>query len=100
MSMTDDKGISAGIPEPETAKAEAERLIDELRVKMLTKMSRMAAKLPAGYYTELKGPEGVFKLRDFAASLKDLAAIGPKRESDADYEDLGALNSLFDQEED
>lgn len=92
---------------PETTAEEADRLIAQLRLAMVKKMTRMASSLPAGYYTEIKGQisrrdgiTGTFKLRDFAASLKDLAAIGGKSGSGPDTEDLSPLARLINGDDD
>ena len=68
---------------PSTPRAEdAPQLIEQLRVMMLRRMVEMMAVLPSGAYTECKidlatAPGvGTFKLRDMAAALKDLAAVG------------------------
>ena len=87
----------------ETTAEEADRLINQLRLAMVKKMMRMAAKLPPGYYTEIKGQisrrdgiVGTWKMRDFAASLKDLAAIGGKGASSGpDTEDWAPLAGLI-----
>lgn len=96
----------------ETTDEEADRLIGQLRLAMVKKMIRMAATLPAGYYTEIKGQisrragiSGTFKLRDFAASLKDLAAIGGKGGSSGpeteDWTPLaGMLGAVGDDDDD
>ena len=96
-------GFRTDQDKPETTAEEADRLIGQLRLAMVKKMTRMAASLPAGYYTEIKGQisrrdgiTGTWKLRDFAASLKDLAAIGGKGESSGpDTEDWAPLTRLL-----
>ena len=93
-------------PEPEPAPdpaADAAGLVDQLRVAMLKRMILMATQLPGGYYTEIKGQltdvggglVGTFKLRDFAASLKDLAAIGGGKGAGTEVEDWGPLAALL-----
>lgn len=85
-----DNARTPGTEEPtaaapsQTPAEEIPQLIDLLRVAMLRRMTLMLAALPAGYYTETKGVidatagTSTWKMRDFAASLKDLAAIGGK----------------------
>lgn len=71
------------------------QLVDQLRVMMLRRMVLMMTTLPQGAYTECKvdlstAPGGgVFKLRDMAAALKDLAAIGAKGGAMGGGEDPG-----------
>ena len=100
---------------PLTPRAEdAPQLIEQLRVMMLHRMMDMMAMLPTGAYTDCKidlatAPGiGTFKLRDFAAALKDLAAIGKTMGAGAgvgasdDVEDWSPLRAmgLFDDGED
>ena len=102
----------AGDPLGDPRQAEAPALVEVLRVSLLQRMTAMVEALPGGYYTEIKGNlagadgaplVGTFKLRDFAASLKDLAAIG-KGGSGPDVEDWSPLAGLLadddDEEED
>ena len=101
-----------GDPLGDPRQAEAPALVEALRVSLLQRMTAMVEALPGGYYTEIKGNlagadgaplVGTFKLRDFAASLKDLAAIG-KGGSGPDVEDWSPLAGLLadddDEEED
>lgn len=92
-------------PTVDTAATEAEApaLVEALRVSLLQRMTAMVEALPGGYYTEIKGNlagadgaplVGTFKLRDFAASLKDLAAIG-KSGSGPDIEDWSPLAGIL-----
>lgn len=99
---------------PLTPRAEdAPQLIDQLRVMMLRRMVLMMTTLPQGAYTECKidlatAPGGgTFKLRDLAAALKDLAAIGAKPAAsggggDPGVESWGPLRDmgLFDDADD
>ena len=105
----------AGDPLGDPRQAEAPALVEALRVSLLQRMTAMVEALPGGYYTEIKGNlagadgaplVGTFKLRDFAASLKDLAAIG-KGGSGPDIEDwsplagiLGDIDPDYDGEDD
>ena len=82
---------------------DAAELIEELRAAMLQRMKVMVAALPGGYYTEIKGQlagadgaplVGTWKMRDFAASLKDLAAIG-KGVGGPEVEDWSPLAGIF-----
>lgn len=82
--------------------ADAPALVEALRVSLLQRMTAMVQALPPGYYTEVKGMiagadgaplAGTYKLRDFAAALKDLAAIG-KGLGGPDVEDMGPIMSL------
>lgn len=86
-------------------------LADALRAALLRRMIAMEAALPPGSYTEIKGQlgegaalAGTFKLRDFAASVKDLAAIGGKAGAGPDVEDwsplAGILGGAGDDDED
>ena len=92
----------AGDPLGDPRQAEAPALVEALRVSLLQRMTAMVEALPSGYYTEVKsmiaGGDGVplvgtFKLRDFAASLKDLAAIG-KGLGGPDIEDMTPVMDL------
>jgi hypothetical protein len=67
-------------------------------------MTAMVAALPPGYYTEVKGMiagadgaplAATYKLRDFAASLKDLAAIGGGKGGGPDIEDWSPLAGIL-----
>lgn len=100
----------AGDPHGDPRQADASALVEALRVSLLQRMTAMAEALPAGYYTEIKGQiagadgaplAATYKLRDFAAALKDLAAIG-KGIGGPDIEDMGPVMSLVygDDEED
>lgn len=82
--------------------AEAPALVEALRVALLQRMAAMVQALPPGYYTEVKGMiagadgaplAATYKLRDFAAALKDLAAIG-KGLGGPDIEDIGPVMDL------
>lgn len=92
----------AGDPLGDPRQAEAPALVEALRVSLLQRMTAIVQALPSGYYTEVKsmiaGGDGVplvgtFKLRDFAAALKDLAAIG-KGLGGPDVEDMTPVMNL------
>lgn len=111
MNDTQKPDTTDKIKNQETPEQEAQRLINTLRIAILKKMIRMATQLPAGYYTEIKGQVsrkegilGTFKLRDYAASLKDLATLGQKPtggESDIeDWAPIAAKLGLIDDEDD
>ena len=93
--------------QPAEPAEDAASLADQLRVALLRRMAAMAAALPGGYYTEIKGQlaegagglVGTFKLRDFAASLKDLAGA-PARATETEIEDWGPLAALLGGEDD
>ena len=83
--------------------AEAPALVEALRVSLLQRMTAMVQALPPGYYTEVKGMiagadgaplAATYKLRDFAAALKDLAAIGGKG-GGPDVEDWSPLAGIL-----
>lgn len=93
-------GDPSGDPQP----AEASALVEALRVSLLQRMTAMVQALPPGYYTEVKGMiagadgaplAATYKLRDFAASLKDLAAIGGGKGSGQDVEDWSPLAGIL-----
>ena len=89
---------------------DAPQLIDQLRVMMLRRMVLMMTTLPQGAYTECRvdlanAPGGgTFKLRDLAAALKDLAAIGGKAPGvpggDPGVESWAPLAGIFDPSDD
>ena len=88
---------------PQTPAEEIPQLIDHLRAAVLRRMVLMMTEIPTGYYTEIKGEitngpgVGTWKMRDFAASLKDLAAIGPKGGGEGpDVESWEPLKDLLD----
>jgi hypothetical protein len=92
----------AGDPHGDPRQADASALVEALRVDLLQRMTAIVQALPPGYYTEVKGMiagadgaplAATYKLRDFAASLKDLAAIG-KGLGGPDIEDMGPVMSL------
>lgn len=84
-----------------TPRERADDTLERARLAMARRLAAMAAELPAGYYTELKGPEGVFKLRDFAAAIKYVAEVGGPPGVAADVEDWGPLVALLkDDDED
>ena len=85
------------------AGADASALVEALRVSLLQRMTAMVEALPDGYYTEVKGMiagadgaplAATYKLRDFAAALKDLAAIGGKG-GGQDVEDWSPLAGIL-----
>lgn len=93
----------AGDPLGDPRQAEAPALVEALRVSLLQRMTAMVQALPPGYYTEVKGMiagadgaplAATYKLRDFAAALKDLAAIG-KSGSGPDIEDWSPLAGIL-----
>lgn len=86
-----------------TPRQRADDTLERARLAMARRMAAMAADLPPGYYTEIKGPEGVFKIRDFAAALKYVSEIGGPPGVAADVEDWGPLVELLkdkDEEDD
>lgn len=102
----DDRRRAAMDRRHERAEANAQQIIDRLRLATLKRMMSMAASLPDGHYTEIKtqimpdeGPPltGTFKLRDFASCLKDIASIGGKNGAGTgnDIEDLGPIMSMI-----
>lgn len=85
------------------AATEAPALVEALRVSLLQRMTAIVQALPSGYYTEVKGMiagadgaplAATYKLRDFAAALKDLAAIGGKG-GGPDVEDWSPLAGIL-----
>lgn len=93
--------------QPAEPAEDAACLADQLRIALLRRMAAMVDALPGGYYTEIKGQlaegagglVGTFKLRDFAASLKDLAGT-PARANEGEIEDLSPLVALLGGDED
>lgn len=86
------------------AGADASALVEALRVSLLQRMTAMVQALPPGYYTEVKGMiagadgaplAATYKLRDFAAALKDLAAIGGGKGGGQDVEDWSPLAGIL-----
>ena len=87
-----------------------DEIAENLREIMLRKLLVMARALPRGFYTEIKGEiyeqpgvVGTFKLRDFAATIKDVASSGRSEQGEGfDVEDLTPLVRLLsnDTEED
>lgn len=102
--LEEPRQAEAGDPLGDPRQAEAPALVEALRVALLQRMTAMVEALPSGYYTEIKGNLaegtggaliGTFKLRDFAASLKDLAAIGGKGGGGPDVEDWSPLAGIL-----